>query len=130
MRKNQFQWRKRKMLNGTIEIDYGPLVNEVISYIEVHQSEHITLSSIASVSRLSHVTLTDRFKRETGMTVMKYVVRYRIGVAEQYLAMDGMPIKEIAARCGFKTVQHFTRVFKAQTGQTPLRFRKAKMKTV
>ncbi|MBQ7934881.1 MAG: helix-turn-helix transcriptional regulator [Clostridia bacterium] len=130
MRKNQFQWRKRKISNGAIETDYGPLVSEIILYIEAHYSEHLTLSALAAMCRLSQAALTQHFKQETGTTVMRYVMNYRIRTAEKFLAADEMPIKEISARCGFKTVQHFTRVFKAQTGQTPLRFRKAKMKTV
>ena len=49
------------------------------------------------------------------------VGQYEIGVRTP---KDEM-IKDIANMTGFKTVQHFSRVFKSQTGATPAEFRKS-----
>lgn len=55
---------------------------------------------------------------------MAYLMQYRITVAKKQLEFISVPIKDIANMAGFKTVQHFNRVFKAQTGTTPAEFRK------
>lgn len=63
-------------------------------------------------------------KKETGGTVMEHLMNYRISVAKKQLAFTEVPIKDISAHCGFKTVQHFSRVFKVRTNSTPANFRK------
>ena len=37
----------------------------------------------------------------------------------------GMPVAEVAARCGFDDVSYFTRTFRAQRQLTPTAFRQA-----
>ena len=54
---------------------------------------------------------------------MQYLTKYRIIVAKKQLAFTQVPIKDIAFRTGFKTVQHFGRVFKERTAMTPAQFR-------
>lgn len=51
------------------------------------------------------------------------LMKYRIKAAKKHLAFTDLPLKEIAGRCGFKTVPHFSRTFKAVTGETPAAFR-------
>lgn len=72
-------------------------------------------------------TLTALMKEELGCTAIEYLMKYRITVAEKQLEFTSVPIKDIANMLGFKTVQHFSRVFKAQTGTTPAEFRKSAM---
>ena len=45
-------------------------------------------------------------------------------LAKKQLAFTDVPIKDISAMSGFKTVQHFSRVFKEYIGETPASFRK------
>ena len=73
---------------------------------------------------MNHTTLTALMKEELGLTAIEYLMKYRITVAEKQLEFTSVPIKDIANMTGFKTVQHFSRVFKAQTGATPAEFRK------
>jgi len=35
-----------------------------------------------------------------------------------------MDIQTVAAHCGFQTISHFNRVFKQNTGQSPMEFRR------
>jgi AraC-like DNA-binding protein len=41
------------------------------------------------------------------------------------LADSGKQIKCVARECGFSTVSHFNRVFKARTGMSPTQYRRA-----
>ena len=63
-------------------------------------------------------------KEEIGCTAIEYLIKYRITVAKKQLAFTEVPIKDIASMVGFKTVQHFNRVFKKCTEEIPAVFRK------
>lgn len=95
-----------------------------IMYMESHYSVNITLSDIVKAAKTNHTTLTQLFKQELSVTPIEYLWKYRINIAKKHLAFSEIPPKEIALRCGFKTAQHFSRIFKEETGTTPLSYRK------
>ncbi len=98
-------------------------LQRALVYMESHYAEDINLSSITHGAGINHTTLTQLFKAETGMTPMEYLWHYRIATARRQLEFTALPIKHIAARCGFKTVQHFCRKFEQEAGMTPGKFR-------
>ena len=99
-------------------------LRDAVLYIESRFDESITLPDIAKAAGMNHTTLTALMKEELGLTAIEYLMKYRITVAEKQLEFTSVPIKDIANMTGFKTVQHFSRVFKAQTGAAPAEFRK------
>ena len=99
-------------------------LRDAVLYIENRFDESVTLPDIAKAAGINHTTLTALMKEELGLTAIEYLMKYRITVAEKQLEFTSVPIKDIANMTGFKTVQHFSRVFKAQTGETPAEFRK------
>ena len=100
-------------------------LRDAVLYIESRFDESITLPDIAKAAGMNHTTLTALMKEELGLTAIEYLMKYRITVAEKQLEFTSVPIKDIANMTGFKTVQHFSRVFKAQNGTTPAEFRKS-----
>ena len=106
------------------ETDENPKLRDAILYIEGHFMEPLTLSQVADRVSLNRTSLTALMKAERGMTVLQYLSAFRVRVAKKQLAFTEVPIKEIAERCGFKTVQHFSRVFRKETGQTPADYRR------
>lgn len=99
-------------------------LKRAIIFIESHYSDKITLSQIVARAGINQTTLTELFKHEIGTTPMEYLWHHRVRVAKKHLAFTEVPIKDISARCGFKTVQHFSRIFKEQTDKTPAQYRK------
>ena len=99
-------------------------LRDAVLYIESRFDESITLPDIAKAAGMNHTTLTALMKEELGLTAIEYLMKYRITVAKKQLEFTSVPIKDIANMTGFKTVQHFSRVFKAQTGAAPAEFRK------
>lgn len=99
-------------------------LRDAVLYIESRFNESVTLLDIAKAAGINHTTLTALIKEELGLTAIEYLMKYRITVAKKQLEFTSVPIKDIANMTGFKTVQHFSRVFKAQTGATPAEFRK------
>lgn len=100
-------------------------LQKAVEFIDGHYNEPITLKEVVGHCGLNHTTLNLLFKQEMHMTVMKYITNCRIKAARKHLAFTDLPLKEIADRCGFKTVPHFSRVFKEVTGETPIAFRRA-----
>ncbi len=103
----------------------NPRLRNAILYIEGHYGEKISLSDIANNVGLNQTSLTRLIKAELDCTLMEYLTQYRITVAKKQLAFTEVPIKDIASRVGFKTVQHFNRTFREHTGLPPAEFRKS-----
>ncbi len=100
------------------------LLQDAVLYLEGHFAEELTIRDVCTRLGASRSSLTAAFRKGMNTTVMEYLMAFRVKVAKKHLAFTEIPHKEIAFRCGFKTVQHFSRVFKQHTGQTPGEFRK------
>jgi len=103
----------------------NPKLRNAVLYIEGHYGDRITLFDISANAGINHTTLTALMKEALGCTAMEYLMQYRITISKKQLAFTDVPIKDIANMVGFKTVQHFSRIFKEVTGTTPAEFRKS-----
>lgn len=107
-----------------IPIIQNPKLREAVLYLEAHYSEDLTLPKISANVGINHTTLNYLMKQELGCTAVEYLTNYRITMSKKQLAFTDVPIKDVANMVGFKTVQHFNRIFKEITGNTPADFRK------
>lgn len=98
-------------------------LKKAVFFIEDHYQQDIRLEDIAQSAALNHSTITQLFRKELDTTPVAYLWQYRIVVAKKHLAFTNLPIKEVALRCGFKTVPHFCRKFVKYTRKTPTEFR-------
>lgn len=60
-----------------------------------------------------------------GTTCMKDVIDGRIRLAKEMLLYTSCAIYDISEACGFRNVEHFCRLFKKMTAQSPSNFRKS-----
>lgn len=82
--------------------------------------------SVAYFAELVNLTpgyFGDLVKKETGNTAQEIISRHIVAVAKQRLATTSDDISIIAYDLGFQYPQHFTRLFKRQTGQSPRQYR-------
>ncbi|MBR6533820.1 MAG: helix-turn-helix transcriptional regulator [Clostridia bacterium] len=103
----------------------NPKLRDAVLYIEGHYGRNLTLTDISAKAGINHTSLTALMKEELGCTAIEYLMKYRITVSKKQLAFTDVPIKDIANMVGFKTVQHFNRIFKEITGTTPAEYRKS-----
>jgi len=82
-----------------------------------------TVSYCAKELFLSSNYLGDLLKRETGKSAQEHIQLKLIEAAKEKIFDTGKSISEIAYELGFKYPQHFTRMFKKETGYTPNEYR-------
>lgn len=71
---------------------------------------------------LSPNYLGDLLKKETGKSALEHIQLKLIDVAKEKIYDSSNSITEIAYELGFKYPQHFTRMFKKNTGFSPNEF--------
>ncbi|MFW2545092.1 AraC family transcriptional regulator [Primorskyibacter sp. 2E107] len=99
-------------------------VRRVIRYIFDNPAGDLSLDALADVAAMSRFHWSRVFHAMTGETCAGAVRRIRAHRASIWLVQSDMPEAVIAARCGYDNAQSFARLFKAQTGMTPLEFRR------
>lgn len=83
----------------------------------------LSVAYCADALHLSPNYLGDLIKKETGLSPQMHIRRALIGMAKDYLNDPLLTINEISYKLGFQYPQHFTRMFKKDTGQTPKKYR-------
>ena len=63
------------------------------------------------------------FKKDTGSSLINYIIDRRIAHSKELLAKGEMSIRDIAITCGFQNISYFSRQFKKSTGMTPRQFK-------
>lgn len=98
-------------------------VATVKAYIESHLSEELDRDTLAAMVYLNADYLSHLFKRDTGSSLINYIIDRRIAHSKELLAKGEMSIRDIAITCGFQNISYFSRQFKKSTGMTPRQFK-------
>lgn len=101
----------------------GGLVERAKAYILAHIGEDIALEDIADHFYLSQYHFSRTFKSKTGETFIHFVTRCKMEYAARLLAETDLKIYDVCERVGYKSVRHFTKLFKAHTGMQPSAYR-------
>ncbi|MEA4889809.1 MAG: AraC family transcriptional regulator [Clostridiaceae bacterium] len=96
----------------------------IIHYINNHYQEPLTLPHLASHFHMSPFYLCKIFRASTGFTIIEYLNQVRIKEAQSQLRQSRGSVLDIAGAVGFGSISHFGRVFKENTGVSPLVYRK------
>lgn len=98
-------------------------IEHVLSYIQQHFAEDISINALASEFHISPNYLSSRFRRETDIRFTDYLTNLRMARAVQLLTETNLQVKEIAASVGYYTASHFIRTFVKAKGITPAEYR-------
>src|SRR5262249_24319862 len=103
----------------------GPArLRTVKELVHANLEDDLTLSEMAESVGLSTAHFSEMFRRSTGETPHQFVLRYRIERAKEMLHAPETRILDVALACGFKTQQHFARVFRWNSGFSPTEYRR------
>lgn len=117
------QFITRENVNkGTLE-KFEDLLN---GYFSSDKPQTIGLPSVAYFAGELHLSANyfgDIIKKETGKAAKEYIQYKIIELAKNKIFNKDKSVSEIAFELGFKYPQHFSRLFKSETGFTPNEFR-------
>ncbi|MBQ8208188.1 MAG: helix-turn-helix transcriptional regulator [Clostridia bacterium] len=108
----------------TIESRYIKRFKNVLTWLEEHYRENITLDELADVAGFSPKYFCRLFSKMTGRSPIDYLNCYRIDRASEMLLSTDKPIIDIAAECGFYDLSYFVKVFKKYKNVPPGQYRK------
>ena len=81
------------------------------AWLAEHLADDLSLPRLAHEAGMSERTFLRRYREATGLTPQRAVERLRVEAARQMLIETQLPIKRIAARCGFGTEETMRRTF-------------------
>ena len=101
---------------------------------KIRQGRNIIMNNLEqdfpSLKEFAHQLGTNEFKLKYGFrelygtTVYRFLLQERLRKAKMLIEHADFPIKTIAYRTGFKSIPHFSRVFKKRYGYAPSELRK------
>lgn len=103
--------------------EYNEKIAAVLSYINEHLSEELSVDELAARSYLSRYHFMRLFKAQTGCTVHNYIRQKRLNLAAR-LIREGMPAGRAASECGFSDYSAFHRAFTQTFGVSPGKIKK------
>ncbi len=92
--------------------------HKIISYINTHLSDKISLDELCSEFYISKAQLCRVFKQTVGTTVYGYITAKRLSAA-QALLVSGMPAEKVFTECGFGDYSAFYRAYRKYYGYSP-----------
>jgi len=99
-------------------------VQRIVSYLEQNYAEDLHMDKLQADLHISKYYMSRLFKEVTGVTIFDFVYRRRINEAKiLFLLNPDLTVTEVSLQTGFHHLAHFSRVFKAQVGMTPEKYR-------
>ena len=92
-------------------------------WLAEHLAENLSLRRLAAQAGMSERTFLRRYRAATGLTPARAIERLRVEAARQLLAETRLPVKRIAARCGFGSEETMRRSFMRLQGVSPQDYR-------
>lgn len=101
----------------------GASMADLISYINEHFQDDLSLDTLASKANMSLFHFTRTFSKETGITPHQYLIKTRLSAAKYLLKSTETSIKDIAFSTGFNSESSFCITFKKWEHVTPSQYR-------
>jgi len=106
-------------------INHYKTVEPAIRRIRDGYAEKLTTDEFVSLCNITKSHFCRVFKKATGMTATKYLMEYRLQIADIMLKNSNASISEISTKCGFTDKNYFCRCYKSIYGISPNKNRKS-----
>jgi AraC-like DNA-binding protein len=90
-------------------------------FIAEHIAQDLALAALAAHCGVSCRTLQGAFAKFRGITAVAHIRNVRLDHAHRALAEDAATVKEVAARCGFRSTTTFALEYRKRFGMPPSR---------
>ena len=98
-------------------------LNRVVTYIEGHLDEELSLTMLADVGGFNASYLSRLFKQIRKETISDFIQHKRMELARDLLTNTNEKIQEIALKTGYISPHSFTRAFRNEVGISPTEYR-------
>jgi AraC family transcriptional regulator len=99
----------------------------VVDFVRSRISEDISLADMAAVTGVSPTHFSHIFKKSMGKSPHQFVLQQRVQYAKELLLSLNVRVIDIALASGFKTQQHFARIFRRMSGLSPTEYQRLKL---
>jgi AraC family transcriptional regulator, L-rhamnose operon regulatory protein RhaS len=116
--------QENNRMNYTIK-HQASMAYDIMSYIQqnIYQNEKLKTDAIANAFNKSNNYIVEYFKTETGETLKKYILHYKINLVKSRLLHSDLTISQIASELGFTDESHLNKLFKEREGVTAREFK-------
>lgn len=104
---------------------FHDVTKKALKYLFTHKNTRITRSDMAKHCNVSSAYLSNLFLRDLHASYSEYVIGLKIEWGKAMLESSMLPVAAVSENLGFSDTSYFIRVFKQQTGITPLKYRKS-----
>ncbi len=98
-------------------------LRRIKEFVHAKMEDELTLCEMAQSVELSTAHFSRMFRKSTGESPHHFVLRHRVERAKEMLRAAEARVLDVAVACGFKTQQHFARVFRRMCGASPTEYR-------
>jgi transcriptional regulator GlxA family with amidase domain len=85
----------------------------------------LTLADLATEARMSVRTLTRRWRAETGLSPLRWLLTQRVQLARDLLESTDLSVEQVARRSGLGSAASLRAHLKTAVGQSPTGYRSA-----
>ncbi|MCI9377055.1 MAG: response regulator [Eubacterium sp.] len=103
---------------------FSRVVQDMIHYIHKNYKQELSLDMLGGEFGMNGVYLGQIFKKEVGITFLKYLTNVRMEEAKRLLAEENCTVSKTAKQVGYFTSQYFAKVFARTVGMKPQEYRK------
>lgn len=95
-------------------------IQGIINYIHyhIHDSEKLSKKALSNQFHISKNYISQYFKSKMGIGLKKYILNYKLKLAETRLKHTNLTVSEIAQELGFTDSSHLDKTFMAYKGMT------------
>ena len=112
---------------GEHEGDVPSSLNAVLNALRMDLARGWTSGDLAEQLDLSESQMRRLFRRHLRTSPHQWLLRERLNHAQTLMSDTPLPLAEIADRCGFCDVYHFSREFRRSIGVSPAAWRKLEL---
>lgn len=102
--------------------EISPQIRKVCDHIRLYPEQAHSISSLAEMTGYTDYYFSNKFKKETGMSVRDFVMQAKIDHAKTLLLEPETSVADVAEALGFSSQSHFGSVFRRIAGMTPTEF--------